>query len=96
MGTDHVATSYFSFRFHAAISISKNYACDIGTPYMDTHYAIITYVLFEAFKKISSEWYQGKYNIKNLNLPNSFWIYLSHHSFFLHSDKPLPCALPPS
>ena len=55
MGTDHVATSYFSFRFHAAISISKNYACDIGTPYMDTHYAIIMYVLFEAFKKISSE-----------------------------------------
>ena len=54
MGTDHVATSYFSFRFHAAISISKNYACDIGTPYKDMHYAII-YVLFEAFKKIASE-----------------------------------------
>ena len=50
----HVAVSYFSFRFHAAISISKNYACDIGTPYKDTHYAII-YVLFETLKKIASE-----------------------------------------
>ena len=29
IGTDHVAASYFSFRFHAAIFISKNYGCDI-------------------------------------------------------------------
>ena len=29
VATDHAAVSYFSFRFHAAISISKNYACDI-------------------------------------------------------------------
>ena len=54
VATAHAAVSYFSFRFHAAISISKNYACDIGTPYKDMHYAII-YVLFEVFKKIASE-----------------------------------------
>ena len=46
VATDHAAVSYFSFRFHAAISISKNYACDISTPYKDTHYAII-YVLLK-------------------------------------------------